>query len=197
MDVSTVNQDLIERINRGDEKAFEAFYNSYFVYLCGCANSYIFNFVEAQDIVNEVFVRIWYKRGDLSFPIHAYLIRSIQNGCLNYFRSLRSHERVMDEYREMLYDIQEEYCRTECNPLQELELADLERQVQEVISTLPDKCRFVFEQYLYSQLTPKEIAEKNNISINTVRVHIKNAMDTIREKLGSRVEILLFLFFLK
>lgn len=52
-----------------------------------------------------------------------------------------------------------------------------------------------FEQYLYSNLTPQEIADKNNISVNTVRVHVKNAMDKIREKVGSRVGILLFFLF--
>lgn len=55
MDASIVDKDLIERINKGEEKAFEVLYNSYFVYLCACANSYIFNPVEAQDIVNETF----------------------------------------------------------------------------------------------------------------------------------------------
>lgn len=195
MNTAIVNEDLIGRINKGDEKAFESLYNSYFVYLCSCANSYIFNLVEAQDIVNEVFVKIWCRRGELFFPIHAYLIRSVQNGCLNYLRSFRSRERVIDEYRELLLDFQEDYCCTECNPLQALEQADLERQVQDVISALPDKCRTVFEQYLYSELTPQEIAEKNYISINTVRVHIKNAMDKIRERLGNRVGYLLsFLF---
>ena len=70
MDASIVDKDLIERINKGEEKAFEVLYNSYFVYLCACANSYIFNPVEAQDIVNETFAKIWYRRGELSFPIH-------------------------------------------------------------------------------------------------------------------------------
>lgn len=190
-----VDQTTIDKINQGDEKAFESLYNDYFVYLCACANSYIFNPVEAQDVVNEVFMRVWYKRGTLSFPIHSYLLRSVQNGCLNYLRSLHSRERVIDEYRETLLEFQEEYCHTECTPLQEMEQADLERQVQAVIASLPDKCRTVFEQYLYSALTPQEIAEKNNISINTVRVHIKNALDKMRESLGKRTGILLFFLF--
>ena len=176
MDASIVDKDLIERINKGEEKAFEVLYNSYFVYLCACANSYIFNPVEAQDIVNETFAKIWYRRGELSFPIHAYLIRAIQNGCLNYLRSLHSRERIIDEYREALLEYQE-------------------KSVQNIVSSLPDKCRFIFEQYLYSNLTPQEIADKNNISVNTVRVHVKNAMDKIREKVGSRVGILLFFLF--
>ena len=145
-----IDQAVIDRINQGDVKAFECLYNDYFVYLCACANSYIFNAEEAQDIVNEVFMKLWYKRGDLFFPIH---------------------------------------------PLKEMEQADLERQVQTVITSLPDKCRTVFEQYLYSELTPQEIAEKNGISVNTVRVHIKNAMDKMKEKLGSRIGILLFFLF--
>lgn len=195
MERNIVNQYLIEKINKGDEKAFEAFYNSYFVYLCACANSYIFNPVEAQDIVNEVFVHIWYKRSELSFPVHAYLIRSVRNGCLNYLRSLHSRERIVDEYRASLLEYQEEYCMTECDPLQEVEVKDLERQVEEVVSALPFKCKMVFEQYLYAELTPLEIAEKNHISINTVRVHIKNAMDRIRIKLGRRFGILLLFLF--
>lgn len=190
-----IDKELIERINKGDEKAFETLYNSYFVYLCACANSYIFNPVEAQDIVNEIFAKIWYRRGSLSFPIHSYLIRAIQNGCLNYLRSLHSRERIMDEYREALLEYQEEYCVSECSPLEEVEQADLENQIKHIVSSLPDKCRFVFEQYLYANLTPQEIADKNNISVNTVRVHVKNAMDRIKEKMGKRMGILLFFLF--
>lgn len=59
MDASIVDKDLIERINKGEEKAFEVLYNSYFVYLCACANSYIFNPVEAQDI-QSVFTTDYY-----------------------------------------------------------------------------------------------------------------------------------------
>lgn len=190
-----VDQELIEKINKGDEKAFEVFYNSYFVYLCACANSYIFNPSEAQDIVNETFAKIWYKRGALSFPIHAYLIRAVQNGCLNYLRSLHSRERVMDEYREALLEYQEEFCASESSPLQEMELEELESEVQALVASLPEKCRFIFEQYLYSDLTPQEIADKNNLSVNTVRVHVKNALDKIKEKMGTRIGVLLFFLF--
>lgn len=195
MERNRVDPDLIEKIKKGDEKAFEVFYDSYFVYLCTCANAYIFNPVEAQDIVNEIFIKIWYKRGELSFPVHAYLIRAVRNGCLNYLRSLHSRERMIDEYRQALLEYQEEYCASECSPLQEMEQADLERQIGDLVSALPDKCRFVFEQYLYSGLTPQEIADKNNISVNTVRVHIKNALDKIKEKLGTRIGMLLFFLF--
>ena len=66
---------------------------------------------------------------------------------------------------------------------------------QELINKVKSKCCGIKEQYLYSELTPQEIAEKNGISVNTVRVHIKNAMDKMKEKLGSRIGILLFFLF--
>ena len=56
MDASIVDKDLIERINKRRRKnAFEVLYNSYFVYLCACANSYILTLWKRQDIVNETF----------------------------------------------------------------------------------------------------------------------------------------------
>lgn len=196
MEGVAIDQNLVERINKGDEKAFEALYNSYFVYLCTCANSYIFNPAEAKDIVNEVFAKIWYHRSELSHPVRAYMIRAVQNGCLNYLRSLHSRKRILDEYREEILKYQEEYCASESNPLLIIEQADLERQVAEIVSSLPDKCRTIFEQYLYSSLSPQEIADKNEISVNTVRVHIKNAMDRIKKQMGPYAGILLsFLFY--
>ena len=205
MDASIVDKDLIERINKGEEKAFEVLYNSYFVYLCACANSYIFNPVEAQDIVNETFAKIWYRRGELSFPIHAYLIRAIQNGCLNYLRSLHSRERIIDEYREALLEYQEEFCASECSPLQEMELADLEKSVQNI----RNKDGYIVT---YKNVRGRKAALNTLINLvcdNIIKpeeqiIDIAHAdayedslyiMDKIREKVGSRVGILLFFLF--
>lgn len=62
-----------------------------------------------KEIVNDVFMNIWSSRGQLSFPIHNYLLRSVQNRCLNYIRTLHTRERVLDEYREELIAFQEEF----------------------------------------------------------------------------------------
>lgn len=197
MEASAVNSHIIERINQGDERAFEILYNSYFVYLCACAHAYIFNPVESQDIVNEVFAKVWYHRGSLSFPIQAYLVQAVKNGCLNYLRSLHSRERIMDEYREALLAYQEEYCISDEDPLLGLEIDELQVQLQQQIASLPEKCRWVFEQYLYAHLTPEEIAAQNQLAVSTVRVHIKHAMDKLKEYLGPQWGFLLFFFFEK
>ena len=188
-----VKEDIISRINNGDAKAFEQLYTTFYVYLCAVATKYVYNSEAAREIVNDVFMNIWSSRGQLSFPIHNYLLRSVQNRCLNYIRTLHTRERVLDEYREELIAFQEEFCKNDNNPLQLLEIEELKSQVNMVIDSLSVKCRLVFEKYLYEGMSPQEIADEQAISVNTVRVHIKNAMDHIKLQLGPTAGIL-FLF---
>ncbi len=195
MSFSQINESVIQGINEGDKKAFDGLYDAYFTYLCTCAITYIFNPDQAKEIVNDVFIQVWYKRETLSFPIHTYLLRSVQNGCLNYLRSLRVRERVVDEYRKELLDYQENFCQNNNCPIQILEFEELQQQVKVAVSGLPEKCRIIFEKYLYAGKSPAEIAEELSISINTVRVQIKNALDKIKLQLGPLAGILLFYLF--
>ena len=97
-----------------------------------------------------------------------------------------------DEAKELIA-FQEEFCKNDNNPLQLLEIEELKSQVNTVIDSLSVKCRLVFEKYLYEGMSPQEIADEQAISVNTVRVHIKNAMDHIKLQLGPTAGIL-FLF---
>lgn len=193
---STVDKSVIDGINRGDEKAFAILYNTYFTYLCTCAVGYIFDVNISKEIVNDAFVHVWNKRDELNFPIHSYLLRCIQNGCLNYIRSLRSRERILDEFKEDLLLFQEEYCQCAENPLELLEVEELKKQVHVAVSLLPEKCRLIFEKYLYKNLSPQEIANECSLSVNTVRVQIKNAFDRLKKDLGPAIFIL-FLYLTK
>ncbi|WP_294587473.1 RNA polymerase sigma-70 factor [uncultured Bacteroides sp.] len=188
-----INEQIIEDINLGKENAFSILYDCYFSYLCAYATTYVFDPDEAKEVVNDVFISIWHNKGHLSFPIHSYLMRGVQNRCLNYIRALHTRERVLDEYREELLAVQEEFCKNDNNPLQLLEVEELKDQVNAVIHSLSAKCRLIFEKYLYEGMSPQEIADEQAISVNTVRVHIKNAMDHIKLQLGSTTGILLLL----
>lgn len=195
MATTKIDESIIIGINQGKQEAFATLYDSYFSYLCMYATTYIFNPDEAKEIVNDVFLNIWYKKERLVFPIHSYLLQSVQNGCLNYIRALKNRERVMDEYRKELLNYQEEYCANDNTPLQLLEIEDLQKQVHNVVNSLPERCRIIFEKYLYNNKSPQETAEELDISVNTVRVQIKNAMDKMKVKLGTSLGIqLLFLF---
>lgn len=191
-----VSEETINGINAGEEKAFAVLYDCYFSYLCAYATTYVFDEEDAKDVVNELFASLWNQRGHLGWPIHNYLVRSVQNRCLNYLRALRIREQALDEYQEELLHFREEFCKSDDDPLQLLEVEELRQQVNMAVQSLPEKCRRVFELYLWHDLSPKEIAQELSLSVNTVRVHIMNAMNHIRQRLGYPAGILL-LFLLK
>ena len=154
---SVVDKSVIDGINRGDERAFAVLYNNYFTYLCTCAVGYIFDADAAKEIVNDVFVHIWNKQTELEFPIHSYLLRCVQNGCLNYIRSLRSREKVLDEFKEDLLLFQEEYCQSGETPLQLLEVEELKRQVHVAVALLPENADLFLKNTFIRIYHPKKL----------------------------------------
>ena len=90
MTTTRISEQIIDDINEGKENNGCALYDCYYSYLCAYATTYVFDPDEAKEIVNDVFMNIWSSRGQLSFPIHNYLLRSVQNRCLNYIRTLHT-----------------------------------------------------------------------------------------------------------
>jgi len=191
MSIRKIDENVIKSIAKGEEKAFALLYDCYYTYLNTVALCYIFNRDVANEIVNDVFINIWHKRNTLVFPIHFYLVQSVKNGCLNHIRSQRTNERVLSEHKNQLLDFQEEYIMSNPTPLQYVETQEIEKEVLNAIAQLPEKCRLIFEQYLFNGKLPDEIAIDLLISVSTVRVQLKNAMDKLRISLNHLICVLL------
>lgn len=179
MDLYQINENTIEQINKGSEEAFSKLYKAYYAYLNAIAIYYLFDRNESAEVVDDVFLNIWNKRRHLVYPVHSYLIRAVQNGCLNYIRMQRSLQSALDAHAHQLLSFQEENILSTPVPLQYVELKETENQIQEAINQLPPKCRSVFEAY-YAGKTAEEIATEMGLTISTVRVQIKNALDKLR-----------------
>jgi len=193
MSIKNINEDVITKISKGKEKAFSLLYDSYYTYLNTVALCYIFNRDVANEIVNDVFINVWHKRTTLTYPIHFYLVQSVKNGCLNHIRSQRTNERVLDEHKRQMLDFQEEYILSNPTPLQYVETQEIEKEVRNAIEQLPEKCRIIFEQYLFLGKLPKKIAKEQFITVSTVRVQIKNAMDKLKISLNHLICVLLLI----
>lgn len=192
MNKYVVSSSLIADINKGNERSFSLLYNCYYAYLCTFATTYVFRPEKAEEIVNDVFMKIWDNRSNMTFPIHFYLLQSVRNACLNHLRMLRNEQNAMDEYRLQLLDLHEYFCLNDNNPLSLLEFRELEKQVRMAVETLPAKCKKVFESYLYQGKSSQQIAADLDININTVRVQIKNALDRMKVVLGPKTVFLLY-----
>lgn len=179
MNIDLINENTIEQINDGSEEAFSKLYKAYYTYLNSIAIYYLFDRNESAEVVDDVFLNIWNKRRNLVYPVHSYLIRAVQNGCLNYIRTQHSLQSTLDVYSRQQLSFQEEDILSTPVPLQYVELKETEHQIQEAINQLPPRCRSVFEAY-YAGKTAEEIATELELTVSTVRVQLKNALDKLR-----------------
>jgi RNA polymerase sigma-70 factor (ECF subfamily) len=173
----TEESDLIEKIKKGDEKAFETLFHSYYGFLCLYATKILKNDSAAEEIVQDFFVKFWEKREHISIEtsIKNYLFRSIKNHSINYIKhnktKLRYTQKVISESEDNYSDD---------NNFPETELID---KIEESISSLPEKRKEIFRLSRQDGLKYHEIAKKLNISIKTVETQMSLAIKTLRDKL--------------
>lgn len=169
-----ITPNIVDGIVRSDLKCFRSLYNAYYSYLCGLAVSYIHNFERAQELVNDVFVRVWERRTDLKYPPLPYLISGVRNACYNYLRDTKKASEMTLVLMEHMSDFA---------LYNEEEVEDLMLIISEISSRLPKRCNEIFTLHFNEGLDTENIAKRLGVSSSTVRVQIKIALDKIREKL--------------
>jgi len=195
MDAKKTDEEVIRDIAKGEKKAFSLLYDNYYTYMNTVALCYVYSKDVANEIVNDVFINIWRKRITLIYPIHSYLVKSVRNGCLNYLRSEKTNDRVINEHKKQLLDFQEEYILSNPTPLQYVESQEIEKQVRNAIAQLPEKSRIIFELYMIKGEKTEDIANELALSESTVRVQLKNAKDKLRVLLNLFITILLIVIY--
>ena len=193
MHIKQIDESVVKEISEGCEKAFSMLYQAYYVYLTAICFYYLNDENAAREVVNDVFLNVWQRRKNLSFPIRSYLIRAAQNGSIDYLRTRQSTRRKMEGHREQfLLSYQENYIRAPPEPLQYVELRDVEEKIRTTVGQLPPRCREIFESWLYAGKSVEEIAGSMNITVSTVRVQLKSALDRLRTQLGHLFFLIFF-----
>ena len=176
-------QNLWQKIKKGNIRAFEILYKSYFPSLCLYSYGLIPDEELVKEIVNDVFLKIWDKRReiDIQYGVKPYLFRCVHNACLDHMRlkkNIRHYQMIgiSDEIRE-LTDPDEEYI------FKQIALKRLEKDVTASVEKLPDRCKEIFILSRYELLSYTEISERLNISVNTVKTQISRALDSLRVSL--------------
>ena len=164
---------------------FEKLFKELFKPLCSFSFKYVRDLDEAKGLVHEVFVSVWEKFDALPVDInyHSYLYTAVRNRSLNYIRDRKKH--VMFE------NVAEQDLMIENEPMV---AAELEREIEMAIHSLPEKCRMVFELNRVEGLKYAQIAEKMGISIKTVEAQMSKALSVLREHLKEFLSLLIFLF---
>lgn len=188
---------IVDQLKRGNEEAYKYIYDHHYVLLCHVANQYVRDAFLAETIVGDVIFHLWEIRDSLNITtsVRSYLIRAVRNRCLDYINS--EHEKKEVSFSGFVpQDMPEErYLQSDNYPLGTLLERELENEIRIAIRKLPAECRRVFEKSRFEEKKYEEIAAELNISINTVKYHINNALALLQKEL-SKYLIALYLLFL-
>ncbi|MEI8225442.1 MAG: RNA polymerase sigma-70 factor [Bacteroidota bacterium] len=183
------NQQLINGIQKGDVAAFEELYRQYYIFLCLIAEHIVRNHSDAEEIVSDVFVRLWNIREkiDITTSVKGYLIKAVHNTSLNYLERFRLTHKLTDSLSNSDYEFlawDSDY------PLGQLYEKEIMNILEQGISELPDGCRKIFILSRNEDMKYSDIADKLGISVNTVKTQMKIALARLRENLKDYLIIL-------
>ncbi len=179
-------KELIVRFKNGDQTAFELLFHYYYPGLVMYSSQFTADRAEAEEIVQDFFVRVWQKHQQLipADSLKNYFFSSVKNGSLNFLKHRKIEERYLTEVtelskRHLAYD-------------PDLYIAsELQEKIKNGINLLPEKCREVFIMSRIRGLKNEEIATALNISKRTVEAQISKALKMLRIELKDYVGLLL------
>ena len=178
--------ELCCNLQNGDEKAFEKLFRFYYRPLCVFASRILQDEDEAEELVQDFFVKFWEKRTQIQIEtsLKSYLFRSTKNLCLNRLK----HEQIKIQHaKKVVADSEEKDFDG-----QFIEV-DLQKDIENSIAELPEKRREIFRLSREEGLKYREIAERLNISVKTVEAQMGLAIKTLRERLKKYNFLLFFI----
>jgi RNA polymerase sigma-70 factor, ECF subfamily len=176
------DQGLLKRLKKDDEKAFEELFKVYFFELHQYAFFYIEDSQLAEDLVHDIFFRIWEKRDNIKIhtSIRAYLYRAVHNICIQQLRHLKvrrqhgiKHKAKFDEAMIM----NKLYFEIGLGKLYENEINNL---VNDALRKLTGKTRDIYVLSREKHNTIPQIAKILNISEKGVEYHLTKALSILR-----------------
>jgi RNA polymerase sigma-70 factor (family 1) len=189
MDINEHSSDyqLMESLRNGDLEAFDLVYKKYGDRLFGFTLSYLKSKEETEELVQDVFLKIWENRKNLKkeSSLKSYLFTIAYHNMCRLFRNRKIHEK----YREK---IGETGVRS-INPEEQYEYQTALEQVDQLIDKLPESQRAIFRKSRREGKSTKEIAVEMNLSPGTVDNQISLALKYLRKQIAAyNFTILLF-----
>lgn len=169
-------------------------FDLYYTALCGYAKRYTNDPVAAEEVVSDVMLKIWQNRmyDYQADTFREYLFAATRNTSLNYLKQQQTRFSLLENWAEQLRN--ELIAET---PLDKLLEAEIQKRFDEVINSLPEQTRMVFLLSREENLSYEEIAVRMGVSVNTVKYHMKSALQKLRMGLEDLLLILIWLTMLK
>ncbi len=171
------------------EESLEKLFSYYYPRLFNFSKSFLKIEDGIDDILQEVFIKIWQNRKKINSPVtfNSFIFTITKNLLLNELRSRLSNKSMKEEFQKLSM-------APEFSTHAQIEYRELKEKVDSIISELPERQKDIFVLSRYKGLSHKEIAEKLGIKTKTVEYHIALAVRHIKGSL-SELGIMSLLYF--
>jgi len=165
---------LVRRMKNSDVHAVETLFRQYYEPLVHYAVRYVNDTHIAENVVSDVFVRMWKNRHKIDFGVNikTYLFNSVRNYSLNYLKKASREDTYKSKYIAIEYDHD--------TPESQLFEKETQQTIQNAVNELPPKCKEIFCMNRFDGLTYNEIASILDISIKTVETQMSHALKFLR-----------------
>lgn len=187
----SINSSHIQQLIAGDEAAFDLIYEVYSSKVYRLAFRFLKDAQQSEEIVQECFINLWTSReklnasGDIWLYLYVIAKRLSLNSLRQVFQSRELSDKLANHIATAHNDTEED-----------LLVSDLEQFTERIINKLPRQQQVIFRLSRVEHLTHKEIADQLQISPNTVKNHMVEALKTLKSQLQySDLIFMLALFF--
>lgn len=181
--------ELFTAIQNSDESAFEELYNRYWFSLLRHAVKMLPTTVYAEEVVQDLFIRIWQTRETLQIEnISKYLHTGVRHGCITLHRILLNKKKYWDHYK---LSIPPHEDSVETDFISAEKYVELEK----MISGLPSISQKIVRMKVMDALTLHDISRRLNCSKKTVEYHLTKSLKILKSGFQQLMMLIAFIFF--
>jgi len=182
--IRPVETDTVKQLSFIDLQSFEVLFRQYYQMLCSYAIRFVDDGDTAEEIVQDLFYRLWEKRAELQIntSVKSYLFSAVHNRCLKFIE----HRNVELKYRNYYLKHESEIDSEQHDAHSVHELQGI---IDKTLNSLPERCGRIFRLNRFEGLKYHEIAQKLSISVKTVEANMGKALKLLRKNLKNYVEI--------
>jgi RNA polymerase sigma-70 factor (ECF subfamily) len=155
---------LLQQLHRGEKEAFSFVFTEFYAALCAYAEKLTGSRDHVEDIVEEVFMKIWLRQQEFGNLNHLknFLYKTTRNACIDHLRRLEHSRERQAQFQKMQHQFESPYDHN-------LIRVELYRSIYRAIEQLPEQCGRIVRMGYIEGRTNEEIASTLGLSIQTVK----------------------------
>lgn len=186
------DRELMARIKARDSSALSELYDHYNRLLFGLILSVLKKREEAEDILQEVFTKIWQQAEKFDLEkgtVYTWIVTLARNKSIDRLRSKVYKEQKKQSTSLDNEDVFHPLYSDESDPLENTILTDRAKKVHESLNQISEKQRKVLQVAYFSGMSQSEISQEYNIPLGTVKTRMRDGMIKLRELLAKEIEL--------